>query len=192
MGADDQGLTLAIFRCIRPWNASNRGRHVVSIKLYPLITKVENKQLFKHFFFRLSALDQASNSCVFNWLIFSDILRKFSLYSWLTFSSIWPLFLTIQSIFRDLDTNTNWEREMDNIWQILTLSYIFFKLSCLAFFLGASRRSFALIVHSFYHNFFSLLWRNLHIIYSLAISYLAIWTPSWFEATYRFAQFPPK
>ena len=99
MGADDQGLTLAIFRCIRPWNASNRGRHVVSIKLYPLITKVENKQLFKHFFSG-SALDQASNSCVFNWLIFSDILRKFSLYSWLTFSSIWPLFFDYSKRFR--------------------------------------------------------------------------------------------
>ena len=51
-----------------------------------------------------TSLYQASNSCVFNWLIFSDILRllrKFSLYSWLAFSSIWPLsFLTIQSIFK--------------------------------------------------------------------------------------------
>ena len=32
--------------------------------------------------------------------------------------------------------------------------------------------------------------KSAFIIYSLAISYLAIWTPSWSEVTYRFAQFP--
>ena len=149
MWADDQALTLAIFRCIRPWNASNRGRHVVSIKLYPLITKVENKQLFKHFF---------SGSRL--WIKHQIVACLIDLF----FLTFWESFhFTLDWLFPQFDLYFWLFKAFLGIWIILTerekwITSDKFSLSrksfldylSLLFFLGASRGSFALIVPILY------------------------------------------